>query len=147
MCIRDSRFPLELPDEATLIGARTCPPTVGRADWICTASDHWAFEGSGMRNGDAIAGLVGWEFHGEPRPDVTIISEGPTYHPRGDGWYTATVDEAHAGLVFNAATCWWADALSEPPGYVRATEYAALAGPDARVQTITRNVLRRLIAM
>ena len=31
----------------------------------------------------------------------------------------------------NAATCWWANALSAPPGYIRPTIYHAPRGPAA----------------
>ena len=48
-------------------------------------------------------------------------------------------------VVFNAATCWWADGLSAPPGYVRPAASSKPRGPDARAQQITRNVLGRMI--
>jgi len=61
--------------------------------------------------------------------------------------YTATVYSGPKGnFVFNAATCWWGDGLSAPPGYVRPAAYATPQGPDARVQTITANVLERMRA-
>ena len=47
-------------------------------------------------------------------------------------------------FVFNAATIWWADGLSEPPGYVRPAVYTRPKGPDVRVQRITRNLLDRM---
>ena len=28
--------------------------------------EHWLFEGTGMKKGDSIKGLVGWEWHGDP---------------------------------------------------------------------------------
>jgi hypothetical protein len=62
------------------------------------------------------------------------------------GNYTGTVYYGpQNNVVFNAATCWWADGLSAPPGYVRPRVYTAPQGPDYRIQTITRNVLERLI--
>ena len=45
--------------------------------------------------------------------------------------------------MFNAATCWWADGLSEPPGYVRPAVYNRPKGPDRRVQRITADLLDR----
>jgi len=141
------RFPWRAPDEGTLVGARSIAPVVGRGDWTCSASDHWIFAGTGMKRGDSIPGLVGWEFQGDPAVDeaLDIVASGPTHHPRGDGTYTATVYEApHGNIVFNAATCWWADGISEPPGYVRPTGYTSLSGPDPRVQRVTENLLDRL---
>ena len=46
-------------------------------------------------------------------------------------------------LVFNAATIWWGDGLSEPPGYVRPKVYTEPQGPDPRVQRITKNLFER----
>jgi hypothetical protein len=50
----------------------------------------------------------------------------------------------NGNLVFNAATIWWADGLSEPPGYVRPSVYTQPMGPDSRVQQITHNLLDRM---
>ncbi len=143
-----AEFPGKMPPENTLIGGRTDDPATGRGDWICTSPDHWIYQGTGMAMGDRVPGLVGWEYHGDPAPipGLEIVSEGPTHHPRGEGHYSTTVYEGPTGnTVFNAATIWWADGLSQPPGYVRPTEFTSLAGPDERVRQVTRNVIDRLI--
>ncbi|MCW0221091.1 MAG: twin-arginine translocation signal domain-containing protein, partial [Prosthecobacter sp.] len=49
------------PDERDIIGARTVVPFNGGGDWTCTRPEHWLFEGTGMKQGDFIPGLVGWE--------------------------------------------------------------------------------------
>ena len=141
----------ERPFANELTGAHSTGPVTGGADWICSAPEHWVFAGTGMKAGDGIAGLVGWEWHGDPAPiaGLEIVATGPTQSapdmPNG-GVYTATVYPGPRGnIVFNAATCWWADALSEPPGYVRPKVYAAPRGPDQRAQRITRNVLERML--
>ena len=36
----------------------------------------------------------------------------------------------------NAATCWWANALSAPPGYIRPTIYHAPRGPAAALREL-----------
>jgi hypothetical protein len=130
-----------------LIGAHSTGPVTGGADWTCRLPDHWLFAGTGMRAGDSIPGLVGWEFHGDPAPiaGLEIVASGPTQSAPGEpngGTYTATIYPGQNGnFVFNAATIWWADALSAPPGYVRPQVYTAPQGPDKRVQQITRNLL------
>ena len=49
-----------------------------------------------------------------------------------------------AADVFNAATIWWSDGLSAPPGYKRPSAHGASPkGPDPRVQKITANLLNR----
>lgn len=142
-------FPGTTPRESLLIGARTQVPATGSADWICTAPEHWIFEGTGMRAGDAIPGLVGWEYHGGPEeiPGLEVVASGETRSHHGAGRYHATVYPGPRGnFVFNAATCWWGDGLSEPPGYVRPRAALAPLGPDARVQRITANLLARMRA-
>lgn len=126
---------------------------VGLADWTCVNPDHWVFEGTGMKKGDSIPNLVGWEFHGPPlgnKKDMTVLAEG--YVTRYNGTptkrqYAATIYTADKGnYVFNAATCWWTQVLSSPPGYVNPPN-RYFEEDDKRVQRITRNVLDRMIAV
>jgi hypothetical protein len=145
-------LPHERPYANELIGAHSTGPVTGGADWICAAPDHWIFKGTGMRKGDGIPGLVGWEWHGDPAEirGLEIVASGPTQDAPdklNGGVFTATVYPGPKGnFVFNAATCWWADGLSEPPGYVRPSVYTTPHGPDPRVQRITLNVLERMRA-
>jgi hypothetical protein len=143
-----NKFPFRAPDAGYLLGSRSTHPIMGGADWICSDPGHWVFSGSGMKKGDSIAGLVGWESHGavaEGR-DVDVVAAGEVSGPYGTGPYAATVYSTPLGnVVFNAATIWWSDGLASPPGYVRSTEYVARNGPDKRVQCITTNVLNRFI--
>jgi hypothetical protein len=141
------------PHANTLIGAHSTGPVTGGADWICTQPDHWLFANTGMKRGDGIPGLVGWEWHGDPAleiPNLEIVAEGPTQSAPGKpngGRYTATLYPGPKGnIVFNAATIWWGDGLSAPPGYVRPAVYTKPQGPDARVQQITRNLLAKMLA-
>jgi len=103
-----------------------------------------------MKQGDRIPGLIGWEFHGDPPPipGLEIVATGPTQDAPGKlngGIYTATVYPGPKNnFVFNASTCWWADGLSAPPGYVRPSVYTSPQGPDARVERITNNLLKRM---
>jgi hypothetical protein len=133
-----------------LVGAHSTGPVTGGADWICVAPDHWLFAGTGMTRGDGIPGLVGWEWHGDPAPisGLEVVATGPTQSAPGKlngGTYTATIYPGpRNNIVFNAATCWWADGLSEPPGYVRPSVYTTPHGPDKRVQQITHNLLERM---
>jgi hypothetical protein len=141
------KFPAKAPDEKWLVGARTPAPPTGSADWTCAAPEHWLFEGTGMRRGDGIPGLVGWEYHGEPAdlPGLEVVARGETRSKHGDGIYTATIYPGPRGnLVFNAATCWWGDGLAEPPGYVRPAHIVPPKGPDPRLQRITDNLLARM---
>jgi hypothetical protein len=134
------------PSEGLLIGARNMYPVTGGGAWICRKPDHWLFEGTGMAEGDGIPGLVGWEWHGDPAeiPGLEVVARGPTDNGSVKGEYAATIYPGPNGNhVFNAATIWWADGLSEPPGYLRPKVYTEPKGPDPRVQRITRNLLER----
>jgi hypothetical protein len=51
-----------------LIGAHSTGVVTGGADWTCVLPDHWLFAGTGMKMGDGVPGLVGWEWHGDPAP-------------------------------------------------------------------------------
>src|SRR5690606_32470645 len=48
------------PSQAMLVGGRTAYPGNGSGDWTVANDRHWLFEGTDMKNGDIIPGLVGW---------------------------------------------------------------------------------------
>ena len=147
-------LPHRSPWANTLIGAHSTWPVTGGADWTCQLPDHWLFEGTGMKKGDSVPGLVGWEWHGDPAKDIPgleIVASGPTQSAPGQpngGMYTAT---CHPGpkcnFVFNAATIWWSLGLSTPPGFLRPSVYTTPCpqGPDPRVARMTRNLLDRMM--
>jgi hypothetical protein len=137
------------PDPAILMGARTTDPPNGAADWTCVNEKHWLFEGTGMKNGDFIAGLAGWEHHGEPAaiPGLEVLARGPVFKagkPVGTT-YTATIYPGpRDNLVFNSSAVWWSLGLSKPPGLLRpATHGADGPVPDARVARLTMNLFER----
>lgn len=143
-----SPFLMQGPNEGFLMGARNPSVPNGSADWIVSRPDHWIFEGTGMKKGDNIPGLVGWEHHGDPVdiPGLEVIAEGTTINGSGaKSNYTATVYPGLKGnWVFNAATIYWSIGLSQPPGFV--TPYSHFGRPhgtDKRVQRITDNFLRK----
>lgn len=139
------------PDEREIIGARTIVPFNGGGDWTCGLPDHWIFEGTGMKKGDSIPGLVGWEFHGDPdigRKGLEVVAEGNVWAGGTRlGKYAATVFEGpKKNIVFNASTIFWSQGLSSPPGHmIPWSHYSRPHGPDARVQRITANAIRRAI--
>lgn len=148
--VGQSTLPHERPYANELVGAQSTGPVIGGADWVCREPTHWIFAGTGMKQGDSIPGLVGWEWNGDPArtAGLVIVASGATRMGKGrlnGGMYTATVYPGPRGnFVFNAATCWWADSLAAPPGYVRPDVYATPQGPDSRAQQITANILQRM---
>lgn len=144
-------FPFRGPDEGYLLGARNVEPVNGGGDWVCVQPEHWIFEGTGMKQGDRIPGLIGWEYHGDPPrdlPGLEIVGEGTALvgGTRPQHW-TATIYPGPKGnFVFNASTIFWSQGLSSPPGHTLPwTHWTRPHGPDERVQRITHNLLRRAI--
>jgi hypothetical protein len=125
----------------------------GMADWTVEKPEHWIFEGTGMKKGDSIPKLVGWEYHGVPngnQPGLTILATAPTrprdnrdLNPRNP--HTSTIYELPKGnIVFDAGTCWWNMVLSTPPGEMNPPR-RDFSKDDPRVQRITANLLKRMI--
>jgi hypothetical protein len=148
---KNGPFPEHGPDEGLLMGARNGRPINGGGDWIVTKPDHWMFAGTGMKKGDRIPGLVGWEYHNLPAteiPGLEIVAKGNVWvggETLSD--YAATIYPGPKGnFVFNAATIFWCQDLSMPPGHTLPwSHWSRPHGPDPRVQQITHNVLRRAI--
>ncbi len=144
-------FPHRGPDEGYLIGARNVDPVNGGGDWICTRPDHWIFEGTGMKQGEAIPGLIGWEYHGDPPTDIPglqVVAEGTALQGgvRPQHWTATIYPGPKNNFVFNASTIFWCQDLSSPPGHMLPwSHWSRPHGPDERVQRITRNLLDRAI--
>ncbi len=138
-------------DEHLLMGARSFGP--GYGDWVVTKASHWIFEGSGMRDGDYIPGLVGWEYHGDPAdlPGLEVVASAQldpfSKRAATTGRFAATVYPGPKNSwVFNAGTIWWSEGLSSPPGHAPAgSRLGRTLGVDERVQKITENFLRRCL--
>lgn len=144
----ESPFAVTGPDEGLLMGARNVVPVNGGGDWIVAKPDHWIFDGTGMKKGDRIPGLVGWEYHGDPAdiPGLEVVAEGTALvgGVTPQHW-TATIYPGQKGnFVFNAATIFWAQGLSSPPGHMLPwSHWTRPHGPDERVQKITQILLNR----
>jgi hypothetical protein len=148
---RDARaikFAMTGPDEGLLMGARNVIPVNGGGDWVCTLPQHWMFEGTGMKKGDSIPGLVGWEYHGDPADiaGLEVVAEGTAWQggTRAQHWTATVYPGPKNNFVFNAATIFWCQALSSPPGHLLPwSHWSRPHGPDARVQRMMSNLLRR----
>lgn len=143
-------FPEHGPDEGLLMGARNVEPVNGGGDWICVQPEHWIFAGTGMRKGDKIPGLIGWEYHGDPAeiPGLQVVGAGTAWvGGQTPQQWTATVYEGPKGnVVFNASSIFWVQGLSDPPGHTLPwSHWSRPHGPDRRVQQITKNVLDRAL--
>jgi hypothetical protein len=144
-------FPHRGPDEGYLMGSRNVDPVNGGGDWVCSRPDHWIFEGTGMKKGEAIPGLIGWEYHGDPPKDIPgleIVAEGTALQGgvNPQQWTSTIYPGPKGNFVFNASTIWWCQDLASPPGHwLPWSHWSRPHGPDDRVQQITHNLLRRAI--
>nr|WP_235963951.1 N,N-dimethylformamidase beta subunit family domain-containing protein [Tautonia rosea] len=145
-------FPERGPDEGLLMGARNVEPVNGGGDWIITKPDHWIFEGTGVKAGDRIPGLIGWEYHGDPAeiPGLEVVAAGTAWvgGERPQQWTATIYPGPKDNFVFNASTIFWAQGLSSPPGHVLPwSHWSRPHGPDERVQRITKNLFDRAIGL
>ncbi|MBS0207980.1 MAG: hypothetical protein JSS27_03405 [Planctomycetes bacterium] len=144
-------FPHHGPDEGLLMGARNVEPVNGGGDWVIVQPEHWMFAGTGVKRGDRIPGLIGWEYHGNPPnlPGLEVVAEGTAWQSgQNPQHWTATIYPGPKGnFVFNASTIFWVQGLSSPPGHTLPwSHWSRPHGPDERVEKITHNLLRRAIA-
>jgi hypothetical protein len=149
--IRDhGPFPEHGPDEGLLMGARNVEPVNGGGDWIIRKPEHWIFAGAGVKKGDRIPGLIGWEYHGMPAdiPGLEIVAAGTAFQggENPQQWTATIYPGPKDNFVFNASTIFWAQGLGSPPGHTLPwSHWSRPHGPDPRVQRIMRNLLQRAI--
>jgi hypothetical protein len=143
-------FPEHGPDEGLLLGARNVDPVNGGGDWVIRRPDHWIFAGTGVKAGDRIPGLIGWEYHGQPAdiPGLEVVAGGTAWvgGDKPQQWAATIYPGPKGNFVFNASTIFWAQGLSSPPGHTLPwSHWSRPHGPDERVQRITRNLLERAL--
>jgi hypothetical protein len=144
-------FPERGPDEGYLMGARNVEPVNGGGDWVVTKPEHWIFAGTGVKAGEHIPGLVGWEYHGDPPQDIPgleIVGSGTALvgGKRPQQWMATIYPGPKGNFVFNASTIFWSQGLSSPPGHTLPwSHWTRPHGPDERVQQVTHNLLKRAI--
>lgn len=113
------------------------------APMVVRESDHWFWAGTGLRDGDEIADLIGVEADGfdpkMPQPEnvkQTLLSASPYIDSRGGGrtvQNTSLCVNEQGTVVFVAGTFHWPLALDDPDHI------------NKHVQTATRNLMTRLL--
>ena len=156
--------PLRNTDDEHLVTALWRGPTLDRpevelmgvtlqsdqafADLVVSDASSWAYADTGLKNGDAIPGLVGYEADGMAtwaHPDYSPATKPIAHSPfssNGATWYAdmVTFELPSGATVFSTGTIQWSWGLDDyrPP----TVPGRLLAHPAA--QQITRNVLARL---
>src|SRR5206468_4242235 len=141
----DSRW-LGRPEQ-TMLGLQynfTSP----NVDYVVTNSSHWVYAGTGFKDGDHVAGIVGYEadsFMSNCAPpnsaNQTLLSASPYTDPFGMA-YTAnsSIYQAPSGAwVFDAGTISWSWGLDDSPGILRQFKV------DTLIQQTTANVLNAFL--
>jgi hypothetical protein len=133
------RWPVLMP-EAEFIGVQYIHNPVD-SDVVISNADHWLFAGTGLKNGDRLQGVLGYEVdktHASSPRNVEILARSP--FNKGDG--TSDVSEmsiyrAGSGAwVFATGTIQWAWGLDD---YNAPSSRRPVEADD--VKAVTRNVL------
>ena len=138
-------LPVSRPEER-LVGVMYAADPVD-TDIVVSQADHWAFAGTGLENGDALRGLLGYEVDamagGGPR-GIVRLAHSPFVDQGAQGstrYADMTIYAAESGaLVFAAGSVQWSwglDGYNAPAWHTSRTSDAA--------QRITRNVLDRML--
>ncbi|HYL16388.1 MAG TPA: N,N-dimethylformamidase beta subunit family domain-containing protein [Terriglobales bacterium] len=113
--------------------------------YVVTNSSHWAYAGTGLRDGDVVPGIVGYEMDrfwpNFPPPNSrnqTILSQSPFTDSGGVPSYAnSSIYQAPSGAwVFSAGTLSWSWGLDN--------FYHNVA--DARIQQTTANILNAFLS-
>ncbi|HEX8038718.1 MAG TPA: N,N-dimethylformamidase beta subunit family domain-containing protein [Chryseosolibacter sp.] len=146
-CRAFSRGPV-FDDEERLMGLTSYGP--GYGDWIVKNAGHWVYAGTGLRDGDKIPAIIGWEYHGPPYANfkgLEVLAESPMHQAEMKNGHAAIIYPGPKGnWVFNAGTIWWPEGLSQPPGHIPAGHNPSMRtfGVNPQVQKITSNILNRM---
>jgi hypothetical protein len=110
--------------------------------FVVANSSHWVYAGTGVRDGDALAPIVGYEFdrvfdNGRTPPNLEVLARSPVIRRDGThGVHNASIYTAPSGAwVFAAGTIQWSWGLA---GGLGAHSFA-----DRTVQRMTANLFER----
>ncbi len=117
--------------------------------WVVKDASSWVFAGSGLKDGDGLPGLVGYEydkvFHNSPvPPGDDILSASPVRDINNDPDVSnATLYTATSGArVFDAATIQWSWGLDHSTTYYTTPNFVNKAA-----QKITENILQNFLTI
>ncbi|MEN9798062.1 MAG: hypothetical protein RL653_1758 [Pseudomonadota bacterium] len=129
--------PIGLPENG-LLGAMYEAWHPVNVPLVVRSPAHWLFDGTGLRDGDALAQVVGYEAdrvfdNGRTPAGTEVLAESPLTDMFGlPSWHQLTLYAAASGAhVLAAGTIEWSWALSAP------------GVADARLQRVTANFLGR----
>ncbi|HYP76291.1 MAG TPA: N,N-dimethylformamidase beta subunit family domain-containing protein [Polyangiaceae bacterium] len=106
--------------------------------FVVTEPDHWLYEGTGVKAGDSLGNIVGYEWdmvsdnHVSPE-NLEIVAASPALHEYGytSQHHSTVFYPTASSFVFAAGTIGWARGLSDD------------GVASAKVQRVTENILSR----
>ena len=136
--------PASRPEERLVGVMYAADPVDG--DIVVDAPRHWVFEGTGLKAGDALRGLLGYEvdmIYGVGPRTIERLAHSPFVDHGGRHRFAdMTIYRAASGaFVFATGSMQWNWGLDD---YNAPAWHSARA--DARAQRVTRNVLDRMLA-
>jgi len=131
--------------EAALVGVQYIADPV-EGDMVVADATHWAFEGTGLKNGDAFPGLLGYEVDAVSEaspPSLRVLAHSPFGGGADEPRYSdmASYQAPGGALVFATGSMFWSwglDDYNAPRLHSRRVSTAA--------QQVMRNVLARMLA-
>lgn len=149
--VRWRDWPVERPEQ-TLVGLQIGDIIHGGFsgaywDYVVENAGHWVYAGTGLRDGDAVPGIVGYEadlyYDSVPLPphrdgSWTLLSTSPYVNFGGHLSYgQSAVYQAPSGAwVFAAGTIGWSLGLDD---------FGVRGAADVRLQRTTRNIVDRFV--
>ncbi len=130
---------------------------VGYGSFICKEPEHWLYDKTGLKAGDSIENLVGWEYHGRPvgsQDDLLVLAENKVSNVGFGGanppsWVATIYTSDKGNYVFNAGTCFWIQPLAKTPAYqhpMKLRNIIDFSTPDSRVQQMTKNLFEKALS-
>ncbi len=134
--------------ESSLTGSYyECNPVT--ADWVVADASAWMFEGSGLRNGDRMAKMVGNEYDrvtsGVPTPsNIQVIARSPVNCRGRNSYADSTWYSTPSGAgVFSAGTFGWSPLLDD---ITCGETITTTSTTRCRIIQVTANILRAFAA-
>ena len=129
------------------MGVRNVEPVNGGGDWTITdRTIGCSRDGYEARRLDSRFGRLGISRNPADIPGLQVVADGTAWvsGTRPQQWAASIHPGPKNNFVFNAATIFWAQGLSNPPGHMLPWSHGSRPhGADERVQRITENLLRR----
>ena len=132
--------PLNRPEQA-LVGVMFTNETVGQVNvpYVVTNSSNWVYANTGLKDGDAVSSLVGYEAdryiatYPAAAANQVLLSRSPFSSPNGPDYANSSIYQAPSSAwVFATGTMSWSWALDN---------FGTTNQTDPRIQQMTTNVL------